>query len=316
MPEISVIVPVYNVEAYLDRCVRSILGQSFQNFELILVDDGSPDNCGALCDGYACEDDRIHVIHQENGGLSAARNAGIDWVQENSTSQWIAFVDSDDWVHHEFLRALYEAAVENNCLVSACGSQITAGEPLEEKQDLSVQVLSADDYYCGSFHESVTPASCCKLYHISLFKTLRFPLGKLHEDEFTTYLALYTAGKVAATQAKLDAYFQNPDSITLSKWNPRRLDALEGMEGQIAFAQHSGNARLLKNKVETYIYSAYEHLGQADAGYRSMIRQKLRWGLKLGRECGCFPKMKRILWAYEAAYPCKPFWWFLSKIQK
>ena len=97
-PKISVIVPVYNVQQYLHRCVDSILGQTFTDFELILVDDGSPDGCPAICDEYAVKDSRIHVIHQENAGLSAARNTGIDWVLATSDSQWISFVDSDDFI--------------------------------------------------------------------------------------------------------------------------------------------------------------------------------------------------------------------------
>jgi len=113
MPAISIIVPVYKVEAYLARCVDSILDQSFRDFELILVDDGSPDNCGAICEEYARKDSRIHVIHQENGGLSAARNAGIDWAFENSNSQWLTFVDSDDWLHREYLNVLYRAVMQS-----------------------------------------------------------------------------------------------------------------------------------------------------------------------------------------------------------
>ena len=104
MPEISVIVPVYKVETFIHRCVDSILCQSFEDFELILVDDGSPDSCGDICEAYAAKDSRIHVIHQENGGLSAARNTGIDYVMEHSTSKWLAFVDSDDWLHPDFLK--------------------------------------------------------------------------------------------------------------------------------------------------------------------------------------------------------------------
>ena len=110
MPQISVIVPVYRVEAYLDRCVTSILNQTFRDLELILVDDGSPDNCGALCDAYGRADSRVRVIHQKNGGLSAARNAGIDWVFANSDSQWLTFIDSDDWVHPEMLRRLLDGS--------------------------------------------------------------------------------------------------------------------------------------------------------------------------------------------------------------
>ena len=110
MANISVIVPVYKVEEFLSRCVDSILCQSYPDFEVILVDDGSPDRCGQMCEDYARQDSRIHVIHQENGGLSAARNSGIDWAFAHSDSRWLAFVDSDDWVHPDFLKVLYETA--------------------------------------------------------------------------------------------------------------------------------------------------------------------------------------------------------------
>ena len=128
MPKISVIVPVYNVEPYLHRCVDSILVQTHTDFELILVDDGSPDNCGVICDEYAQKDSRIHVIHQQNGGLSAARNAGIDWAFANSDSQWLSFIDSDDWVHPCFLEYLYRAVQETDAKVSACGIRKVEGE--------------------------------------------------------------------------------------------------------------------------------------------------------------------------------------------
>lgn len=316
MPEISVIVPVYKVEQFLQRCVDSILCQSFQDFELILVDDGSPDNCGAICDAYAAQDSRVYVIHQKNGGLSAARNTGIDYVMSHRKSHWLAFVDSDDWVHPDYLKVLYATAEQTLCKISACGFYNTSGQPLPEDQDWSVMALSADDYYCGNFHDNATPAACNKLYNRSLFVSLRFPIGKLHEDEFTTYLALYKAGKIGVTPALLYAYYQNPEGITHSEWSPRRMHALEAFEEQIRFAQKHGNERLLKKTVEQYIYGTYEHLQKAIVVYRKELRRKLRTALKLGRECGCFPRTRRNLWAYEAAYPCKLFWWILSKLQK
>lgn len=316
MPEISVIVPVYKVEQFIHRCVDSILRQSFYNFELILVDDGSPDNCGAICDDYAAGDNRIHVIHQKNGGLSAARNTGIDYVLRNSDSHWIAFVDSDDWVHPDYLKVLYSTARQALCKISACGFFRTEGEPFPPEQDFSVQCLSADDYYCGEIHGGVTAVAWNKLYHRSLFKNLRYPIGKLHEDEFTTYLAVYQAGKVAVTPAKLYAYYQNPEGIMRSQWNPRRMHVLEAFEQQIAFAREKENHRLLSKISEQYIFSVHEHLEKAQVVYRKELRRKLRAALALGRECGSFPRTRRNLWAYEAAYPCKPFWWLLSKIQK
>ena len=113
MAEISIIVPVYKVENYLYRCIESIISQTFTDYELILIDDGSPDKCGDICEEYAKKNDRIHVIHQKNGGLSAARNAGIDWSYKYSNSTWITFIDSDDWVSPDYLEALCTAAVSN-----------------------------------------------------------------------------------------------------------------------------------------------------------------------------------------------------------
>ena len=316
MPEISVIVPVYKVEPFIHRCVDSILCQSFQNFELILVDDGSPDNCGAICEAYAAQDSRIHVIHQKNGGLSAARNTGIDYVMAHSHSHWIAFVDSDDWVHPDFLRILYSTTEQTLCKISACGFFRTEGEPFPENLDDSVYCLSADDYYCGQFHGGVTAVAWNKLYHRSLFKKLRYPVGKLHEDEFTTYQAVYQTGKVGVTPAQLYAYYQNPEGIMRSQWNPRRMHVLEAFEQQIMFAKAHDNDRLLKKITEQYVYSVYEHLNQAQVVYQKELRRKLRTALKMARECGSYPKSNRNLWAYEAAYPCKIFWRCLAKLQK
>ncbi|MCQ2577012.1 MAG: glycosyltransferase family 2 protein [Treponema sp.] len=117
MPKISVIIPVYKVEQFLEDCVKSLLSQTFTDFEIILVDDGSPDNSGALCDKYAASDSRIKVFHKENGGVSSARNKGIEIAE----GEWICFVDSDDWVEPDYLEVMYQTALENKADVSVCG---------------------------------------------------------------------------------------------------------------------------------------------------------------------------------------------------
>ena len=225
-------------------------------------------------------------------------------------------MDSDDWLHPDFLKLLYGAAEQTMCKISACGFFNTTGAEIPENQDTTVKVLSADDYYCDNFHRNATPAACNKLYNRYLFKHLRFPIGKLHEDEFTTYLALYQAGKIAAVPAALYAYYQNPQGITHSDWNPRRMHALEAFEQQILFAQTQNNQRLLKKTVLQYIYGIHEQLMASQIVYHKELRRKLQTALKMGRECGCFPGDRQHSWAYEAAYPCKPFWWLLSKIWK
>lgn len=312
MPQISVIVPVYKVEQFLPRCIDSILNQNFTDFELILVDDGSPDNCGTICDHYASQDERIRVIHRENGGLSAARNSGMEWLYANSDSQWITFVDSDDWIHPDYLMLLYSGAVEQRCLISACRYFETCGDPFPAQIDAKAECISADDYYCGSEYRE-SPIACAKLYHVSLLREVRYPVGKLHEDEFTTFRVIYTAGKIAVLQAPLYAYYQNPEGIVRSKWNPRKLHIVEAFEVQIAYAAEHKLMRFYRKAVKDYIYSIHEQLCASAPDYHSQLRKKYRTALQLGRRCGVFPLCWEYLWAYEEAYPVKPVWWLLFK---
>ena len=234
MPTISVSVPVYKVEKYIHRCVDSILAQTFTDFELILVDDGSPDTCGAICDEYAAVDSRVVVIHQANGGLSAARNAGIDWAFANSESQWLTFIDSDDWVHPEMLKRLLDAAVLNNVSISVCGYAKTQGEePIIGDQDLVPVIWNPEDFFVA--HNVNATIACAKLYRKECFQEIRYPAGKIHEDEFTTYRLLFSFPKTVVIRAPLYCYFQNPTGITGSRWNPNRLAALDAFEEQILY---------------------------------------------------------------------------------
>lgn len=319
MPNISVIVPVYKVEPYLCRCVDSILAQTYDDFELILVDDGSPDSCGAICEELAQRDCRIHVIHQENGGLSAARNTGIDWAFAHSDSQWLAFVDSDDWVDQTYLEQLYRAVSETGCRLSACGLYKTNGETREPSPAYACTPMSGEDYYCSrEIHGGITAVAWNKLYHKSLFQTIRYPVGKLHEDEFTTYRLVYAAGNVAVIPGELYAYFQNDAGIMRSGWNPRRMHVLEAVEQQIAFSKQENHARFLEKSVMQYIFCAHDQLHLAEEGkHRAALCKKLRWGLKQGRDSGIFPLSWDHLWAYEEAYPlAKPLWWLLYRVRK
>lgn len=145
---ISVVVPVYKVEKYLNRCVDSILNQTFLDFVLILVDDGSPDNCGKICDDYAKRDNRVNIIHKQNGGLSEARNYGIEWALKNSDSEWITFIDSDDWVHPLFLELLLDAVVKNNVNLGICDYLSAEADELEVNEiNNRVELFSTEDFW-------------------------------------------------------------------------------------------------------------------------------------------------------------------------
>ena len=224
MPQISVIVPVYKVEPFLRRCVDSILEQTLDDFELILVDDGSPDGCPAICDEYARKDSRVVVIHQKNGGLSVARNAGIDWVFANSDSQWLSFVDSDDWVHPEYLSRLHGEAIAQNADLVFC--TLTAfiddnagyreipfwGKPSCDVRSGHEILAEATANRKGllSGHQVI---ACNKIYRKHVFSDLRFPVGQVHEDEAIAHRVIGRCDRVAGICDSLYYYRQHAESI-------------------------------------------------------------------------------------------------------
>lgn len=290
MPKISVVVPVYKVEAYLDRCVQSILNQSLQDFDLYLVDDGSPDNCGHFCDAWALQDSRIRVIHQQNGGLSAARNAGIEKALAESDSQWITFIDSDDWIHPNMLQWLLRAAEEQQVTLSVCGYAETPGEDPWSEDGYRAETWKASDFYPKKFVNATVAWG--KLYRKDAFRTLRYPVGKLHEDEFTTYRLLFEAGEIAYVPVPMYAYFVNLNGITKGGWSPRRLHAWEAYEQQIAFFEQRGLTDLVKFRYRGYLENAMVNLAAAEqepdvyAGEIKFMHKRIRSVLRRAWKAG------------------------------
>ena len=309
MPLISVIVPVYKVEPYLRRCVDSILAQTFTGFELILVDDGSPDNCGMICDEYAAQDSRIHVIHQKNGGLSAARNAGIDWAVANSDSRWLSFVDSDDWVHPSFLDFLYRAVKETGTQVSACGIRKVEGEVGLPDVKYHAENMLWDKFYLADWVRGVVAWN--KLYDKNLFKGLRYPVGRIHEDEFVTYRLLARASTVTVVDVELYLYFQNPAGIMKSGFSLARLDAIEALKGQCSFAKKNGYAELYKSRRDALIGIFTTQIVQCKDAENLTVDER-KYGLRylraelrkfLFKERNYIAQKKGKKWYYELAYP-------------
>ena len=320
MPTISVIVPVYKVEKYIHRCVDSILGQTYEDFELILVDDGSPDNCGAICDEYAAKDSRVVVIHQENGGLSAARNAGIDWAFANSDSQWLSFIDSDDWVHPEYLERLLQAARRWNCTASACGLTKVNSQDLFHTIVSQSIIFDVEVYFKNRIADAI-PA-CGKLYRKEHFRAIRYPVGRLHEDEFTTYKLLFLSDRIAVVESALYYYFTNPSGITQSQWTPKRLDALDACEERITYFQIRNNQSMVKHSVNMLL--AYIQLSQTkiDCCKDPKVRKR-NIGLLKSHVRSILKKHKDIpvsemLGIYEFAYPFKMrlYWYRKALIRK
>jgi glycosyltransferase involved in cell wall biosynthesis len=250
-PTLSIIVPVYKVEVYLENCINSILNQSYEDFELILVDDGSPDQCGAICDVYAETDERIKVIHKDNGGTSAAKNSGIDIAQ----GLYIGFVDSDDYIDIN----MYEILLNNVKLYDADISQcefmkvndLTTKATQKSKQIKVFNHIDAvNNLYNGNYMNTVVIVN--KIYKKSLFDGIRFPVGKIHEDDFTTHKLLYKAHKIVNTDAVLYYYYQSSDSIMRNKFSVQRLDALEAFEQRKTFFKQENLPELYKEACESY----------------------------------------------------------------
>lgn len=243
MSLISVVVPVYNVCKYLERCIDSIVAQTMEDFDVILIDDGSTDNSGDICDACAACYPFVHVIHQRNGGLSAARNAGIEWSLAHSDSQYLTFIDSDDWVHPQYLKLLYSAIQQDGCGV-AVGGFIKTSEDTEFSITDAEQprTLPPAEFYCENVVNFIVAWG--KLYRKSDFAGLRYPEGKLHEDEFTTWKILFKYDRVAVIDLPVYAYFQRADSIVNAGWRTERLAGIEAMEEQKAWIDRNGNDRL------------------------------------------------------------------------
>ena len=236
---ISVIVPVYNVEAYLARCVDSILEQTYPHLDVILVDDGSKDASGAICDSYAAGDPRIRVIHKENGGLSSARNAGIDAAKGGL----LAFLDSDDLWTPVFLERLYAALTECGADFAVCLFRRFRGEPPQElpetKKTVSLSRQEAFECLFDGRNENMVVAPN-KLYRRTLFDRIRYPVGKLHEDEAVIHELIGNAKTAAWVEEAHYLYRQAPDSITTAKFSLKRLDETYAKEQRIAYFESRG----------------------------------------------------------------------------
>ena len=227
-PLLSIIVPVYKVENYLPKCMDSILAQTFTDFELILVDDGSPDNCPALCDAAAEKDARIRVIHQKNGGLSAARNAGLDAAR----GVWIGFVDSDDYIAPEMYEALYQAVQSTGADLALCdyAEVDETGAPCQSMHiRLGKKDFTGRELLKNATDSTIQPA-WNKLYRRDVFAQLRYPEGKLNEDLFLIPEICLNTQKAVVVPKALYYYVQRGGSIMSGNKTLRHFDAAEAAQ--------------------------------------------------------------------------------------
>ena len=266
---VSVIVPVYNVEKYLARCVDSILAQTYRNLEIILVDDGAKDSSGSICDDFAARDSRVRVIHKENGGLSSARNAGIDVAR----GEYLEFVDSDDWLEPDAVESMLGAALEHQV-------ELVLGGRWDVKEDTGVkrqglcpekeEVLSGETLVSRIFRwQNCDSSACDKLFHRRLFSDIRFPYGKVCEDVPIMYKIVLDAGRVAMLPKPIYNYFHRRGSITYTTLSDRNFHFAEHTEVILPWilencAALEREARYLRVRALVYAVQSVDLASQED----------------------------------------------------
>lgn len=305
---ITVIVPVYKVEKYLERCVDSILNQTYKDWVLLLVDDGSPDNCGKMCDEYTEKDNRIFVIHQKNGGLSSARNTGLNWFYEQNISDYITFVDSDDLIHPQYLEFLMNEISEKNVNISVCSyTRISVENSCKNYSNIVCELTGPEDFLVN--HPWQYNYAWGKLYHKSVFEDVRYPVGKNFEDTFTTYKTLHKCENISYVDLPLYCYMPNEQGISRSPWKQSELVVFDAMQEQLQFYKEKGLQKAFEKERELFVHHhAYQIVrikeNKKDLKKNKKILQKIKKDLKkyLKENKNIF-NVHNMSYSYAAAYP-------------
>lgn len=242
---ISVIVPIYKVEGYLEQCIESICHQTYRRLEIILVDDGSPDSCPELCEKYALMDERIKVYHKKNGGLSDARNYGLDV----SNGKYIIFVDSDDYIEEDMIQKLYSSLIENEAdlIIGGISYVDEVGNRVSNIQEnLPIGIMSQQDFWDMYQSEYMIPCVVTwnKIYKKNLFDEVRFAVGKYHEDEFIIHKIISQCKKIVCISDEIYNYRQRKNSIMSEQYSVKHLDIVEALLERSLFFFYEHNMRL------------------------------------------------------------------------
>lgn len=278
MAKLTIIIPVYQVKPYLDRCLNSVLAQSFKDFDVILVDDGSTDGSQDICDKYAQQYNNIQVIHKSNGGLSSARNTGI----EAATSKYIMFIDSDDMIHSKTAEIQISLLEHNNADACICSLQRFTNENdidiLGNSNLKNVSVitgLEAEEQFFNKKNTANFVSACGKVFKRELFNNISFPEGRLFEDEFTTYRIYYKCSKIIVLDDTLYYYYVNENGITQNLNLDKRFDEYDAQEERINFFKNN-------NCIKLYHLSLLEFLHTAQWDLVTCQKQKGHFDSKKG----------------------------------
>lgn len=280
---ISIIIPIYNVEKYLPACLDSIIGQTHKDLEIILVNDGSTDNCRQICEEYAEKDKRIKVIHRENGGLSDARNAGL----EIATGDFISFVDSDDMISSDFYEKLLNALLSNDADIAECGFLKFETEQelkiLPETPVSKIELFEAEEALELLMKDYIQSMVWNKIFRKEIVIDSEFPKGKIHEDVFWTHQVIGNSRKIVKIHDILYFYRQQKNSIMGKRYSLHRLDAVEALEARI-FYMKKYFPKLESLAIRVFCFTAMSHLRQLNEhpeidpneSYRNEIKQWIR----------------------------------------
>ncbi len=251
---ISVIVPIYNVEKYLEKCITTIVNQTYKETEIILVDDGSTDSCPKICDNWLKKDERIKVIHKKNGGLSDARNAGIDIAK----GKYICFVDSDDYLEKNYIEKLYFSLKENNTNISQCGIKYVDenNRTLKTIGYSSNCLISGRQAIIESLNEHFVENEVVwnRLYKKNIFDIIQFPVGRIHEDEYVIYKILYNEEKISIISDALYCYRQSNTSIMRSNYNLKKFkDFCDAYDEKIMYFRERNDIQIHDMVIRSYL---------------------------------------------------------------
>lgn len=258
--KISIIIPVFNVEKYLRKCIDSILSQTYKNLEIILVNDGSTDNSAIICDNYQKKDSRIKVIHKKNGGLSDARNCGI----KASTGNYITFIDSDDFIDKNFITILYKLILENNAdiVISRIVDVFENSKNIKPSINNESYIISKEECYKKMLlQDEIDVSACGKLYKKHIFKDIKFPIKELYEDLKTIDKIIEKSTKIVFTRYAGYYYLQREGSIMNSGFNPKKLSLIDATERLVKFIK-TKYPNVVDAATKRYVYNNYHILGK------------------------------------------------------
>ena len=314
-PLISVILPIYNVETFLPRCVESVMRQTYKNLEIILVDDGSPDGCPQLCDAYAKQDERIRVLHKANGGLSDARNQGA----LIATGKYITFIDSDDYVKDTYVEYLYRLIEKYQTRMSLCTHTVVFENGKTIRYDEGGdEVLSTENCLERMLYDDVINTSAwAKLYETEMVRQFPYPVGKLFEDIATTYKFFMACGSIACGYESQYFYMLRSSSIVYQQFNPKKLELLE-MTDCMADDVRKQYPQLERAVERRQLYARFSTLNQLQdvKGHKAEKKMQMDY---IKRHTGCVvanpraPKRDKLaIAALSLGYPVYRMCWKLA----